>query len=140
MTAQAPTISPILRYEDPAAALDWLERAFGFTRVDDDRDEDGNVRHATLRFGTSLVMVSGARDGAFAGPAGSGWAYVVVEDPDAHHARAKDAGAEIVYELTDQDYGSRDYSARDPEGNLWSFGTWRPALTPSSMSASPDSN
>ena len=52
--------------------------------------------------------------------------YVVIEDADAHYARAKAAGAEIVRELEDQDYGSRDYSARDFEGNLWSFGTYRP--------------
>jgi uncharacterized glyoxalase superfamily protein PhnB len=58
--------------------------------------------------------------------AGQGWLYVVVDDPDAHHERAKAAGAEIVRELEDQDYGSRDYSARDPEGNLWSFGTYNP--------------
>jgi uncharacterized glyoxalase superfamily protein PhnB len=52
--------------------------------------------------------------------------YVVVDDPDAHHERAVAAGAEIVRELTDTDYGSREFSARDPEGNLWSFGTYRP--------------
>jgi uncharacterized glyoxalase superfamily protein PhnB len=52
---------------------------------------------------------------------------VIVDDPDAHHARAVAAGAEIVLELHDQDYGSRDYSARDPEGYVWHFGTYRPA-------------
>ena len=51
----------------------------------------------------------------------------MVEDADAHHARAKAAGAEIVMELMDTDYGSRDYAARDPEGNVWNFGTYRPA-------------
>jgi uncharacterized glyoxalase superfamily protein PhnB len=51
---------------------------------------------------------------------------VVVDDPDSLHARARDAGAEIVMEPTDQDYGSRDFIASDPEGNLWSFGTYRP--------------
>jgi uncharacterized glyoxalase superfamily protein PhnB len=52
--------------------------------------------------------------------------YLVVPDPDAHHDRAKAAGAQIVRELADQDYGSREYRARDPEGNLWSFGTYQP--------------
>lgn len=52
--------------------------------------------------------------------------YAVVADPDAHHAAAVAAGAKIVRELEDMDYGSREYSARDPEGNLWSFGTYRP--------------
>jgi len=60
-----------------------------------------------------------------------GSVYVVVGDPDAHHDRAKAAGAEIVAGLTDTDYGSRDYSARDPDGNLWSFGTYRPSVEPS---------
>jgi uncharacterized glyoxalase superfamily protein PhnB len=54
--------------------------------------------------------------------------YVVIEDADAHYAQARAAGAEIVRELEDQDYGSRDYSARDFEGNLWSFGTYQPEL------------
>ncbi len=52
--------------------------------------------------------------------------HVVASDPDAHFARAKEAGAQIERELTDQAYGSREYTARDPEGNLWSFGTYRP--------------
>jgi uncharacterized glyoxalase superfamily protein PhnB len=128
MTTRAPTIITLLQYEDPAAALDWLERAFGFTRVADHRDGDGNVAHAELAYGNGMVMVSGTTNDAFGRHVGQGWCYVVVEDSDAHHARAKEAGAEIVYELTDQDYGSRDYAARDPEGNLWSFGTYAPSL------------
>jgi uncharacterized glyoxalase superfamily protein PhnB len=64
--------------------------------------------------------------GALAPPPGSGAVYVVVDDPDAHHDRAVAAGAEVVRPLADLDYGSRDYAARDPEGNLWSFGTYRP--------------
>jgi uncharacterized glyoxalase superfamily protein PhnB len=52
--------------------------------------------------------------------------YVVVEDPDAHHARAVSAGAEVVFPLTDQDYGSRDYAVRDLEGFVWCFGTYVP--------------
>ena len=56
--------------------------------------------------------------------------YVVVDDPDALHDRAKEAGATIERELTDQDYGSREFTARDPEGNLWSFGTYRPSADP----------
>ena len=52
--------------------------------------------------------------------------YVVVDDPDAHHERARAAGAEIVRELHDTDYGSREYGAKDPEGNAWYFGTYQP--------------
>ena len=54
------------------------------------------------------------------------WLYVVVEDPDAHHERAVAAGAQIVRAMRDEEYGSRGYTARDPEGNVWSFGTYRP--------------
>ena len=59
---------------------------------------------------------------------GQGWVYVAVEDPDALFARATAAGAAVAMELTDSSYGSRDFSVRDPEGNLWSFGTYRPTL------------
>jgi uncharacterized glyoxalase superfamily protein PhnB len=52
---------------------------------------------------------------------------VVVDDADAHYARAVAAGAEITSELAEQDYGSRDYAAKDPAGNVWSFGTYRPS-------------
>lgn len=58
--------------------------------------------------------------------------YVVVDDPDAHHARAVAAGAEVVFPLTDQDYGSRDYAVRDPEGFIWSFGTYALGPAPES--------
>ncbi|TMB01350.1 MAG: glyoxalase, partial [Deltaproteobacteria bacterium] len=52
--------------------------------------------------------------------------YVIVADADAHYARAKAAGAEIVMDIKDEDYGGRGYSARDPEGHLWNFGTYDP--------------
>ena len=54
--------------------------------------------------------------------------YVIVDDADAHHDRAVAHGAEVVFPLKDEDYGGRDYTARDPEGNLWSFGTYRPEV------------
>ena len=119
-------ISPSLLYRDPRAAIDWLERAFGFTRgmVVEDGDR---IAHAELWHGDSCVMLGGERSDDLGQPPGSGWSYVVVEDADAHHARAKDAGAEIVMELVETDYGSRDYAARDPEGHGWSFGTYRPS-------------
>jgi uncharacterized glyoxalase superfamily protein PhnB len=65
--------------------------------------------------------------GKIAQPPGSLSIYVVVDDPDAVHDRAAAAGADVVMPLTDQDYGSRDFAVRDPEGNLWSFGTYDPA-------------
>ena len=122
-------IYPVLQYRDAHAALDWLERAFGFERTDVHED-GGRVVHAELRFGDGRLMLSSSRgdDGSgYPDQTGRGWLYVVVEDADAHHERAQAAGARIVKELSDQDYGSRDYSALDPEGNFWSFGTYAPA-------------
>jgi uncharacterized glyoxalase superfamily protein PhnB len=122
-------IYPILQYRDAHAAIDRLERAFGFERVSEYDGPDGTVAHAELLHGDGMVMVGSAThgdEGGYGDHTGQEWAYVVVDDADSHHDRAKAAGAEIVRELQDQDYGSRDYSARDPEGNLWSFGTYRP--------------
>jgi len=117
------TIFPTFRYRDAPAAIDFLERAFGFERVVVYED-DGLVQHAELRLGDSMIMLGSAREGA--GPApGPGSVYVVVSDPDAHRERALAAGADAS-ELSEQDYGSRDYSALDPEGNRWSFGTYDP--------------
>jgi len=121
-------IYPVLQYRDAHAAIDWLERAFGFERNAVHDGPDGSVAHAELRHGDGMVMLGStpSEGGRFGDHSGQEWTYVVVEDADAHFERAGRAGAEIVRELTDQDYGSRDYSARDPEGNLWSFGTYRP--------------
>ena len=122
------TIFPSLRYRDARRAIDFLVDAFGFeTKVVVDGGE-GTVAHAELTYGDGGVMLGTDRDDSYGSHVGHGWMYVVVEDADAHYARATAAGAEIVRELEDQDYGSRDYSARDFEGNLWSFGTYRPEV------------
>ena len=123
------TIFPSLRYKDAARAIEFLEQAFGFRRQMVVEGEGGTIAHAELAYGDSMVMLGTDRPGdRYGSHAGQGWMYVVVNDADAHHAQAKAAGAEIVSELTDQDYGSRDYSARDFEGNLWSFGTYQPEV------------
>src|SRR4051794_23680157 len=129
MADRAPSIYPIMRYRECAAAIDWIEEAFGFERHAV-HEEDGVVVHAELSFDGDMVMVSQQRDDdarGFGDHVGQEWVYIVVADPDAHYARARAAGAEIVRELEDQAYGSREYSCRDPEGNLWSFGTYRPS-------------
>jgi uncharacterized glyoxalase superfamily protein PhnB len=117
-----------MSYDDAHAAIDWLEKAFGFERMHVYEDDSGKVVHAELRFRDSVLMLGddAAGDPLFSGRVGRGWVYVAVEDADAHYKRAEAAGAEIVMELKDTDYGSRDYSCRDPEGNLWSFGTYVP--------------
>jgi uncharacterized glyoxalase superfamily protein PhnB len=124
------SLYPTLRYRDARAAIDFLVNAFGFEEANVHTGEDGEIGHAELRFGPNLLMLGSAREGSTWPQRPSGYAlYVVVADPDAHHDRAKAAGAEIVMALTDQDYGSREYGARDPEGNLWSFGTYDPSAT-----------
>jgi uncharacterized glyoxalase superfamily protein PhnB len=123
-----PTIFPSLRYRDAPRAIDFLVEAFGFTRGMVVENDDGTIAHAELSYGDGMVMLGTDREDGDASHVGNGWMYVVVEDADAHYARARAAGAEIVRELEEQDYGSRDYSARDFEGNLWSFGTYRPEL------------
>jgi uncharacterized glyoxalase superfamily protein PhnB len=129
MTVATQSIYTTLRYRDAMAAIEFLERAFGFERGDVHQGDDGTVQHAELRFAGEWIMLgstSDGSDGRLAVENGLTWVYVVVDDPDAHHERAVGAGAEVVRDLTDEDYGSRGYTARDLEGNVWSFGTYRP--------------
>jgi uncharacterized glyoxalase superfamily protein PhnB len=118
-------IVPTLRYNDAHAAIEFLERAFGFQRKSVHENDDGTVAHSELAFGTGMVMIGSRKDGDKF-ETGRAVLYASVDDPDAHHDRAKAAGATILMELTDQDYGSREYAAEDPEGNIWSFGTYDP--------------
>ena len=120
---------PVLKYEDARAAIDFLERAFGFESHAVYDGEKGGVAHAELRLGGEFVMLGSTSEGQerFNQGAGRTSVYVAVDDPDALCARAREAGAAIEQEPADQDYGSRDFTARDPEGNLWSFGTYRPS-------------
>ena len=129
------TMIPTLRYRDAAAAIDWLCMAFGFEKRLVVPGEDGTITHAQLVFGNGMVMLGSARDDDFgrlqkplAPPDApvSQSAYVIVSDVDAHHARAVAAGAKVVMEPEDQDYGGRLYACRDPEGNLWNFGSYDP--------------
>jgi uncharacterized glyoxalase superfamily protein PhnB len=122
---------PIVHYKDARAALQFLTDAFGFevTAVHPPDESDGPVRHAVARWplgGGVMLGTAGAGNPLFAEhpPAGQQTVYVVTDAPDALHDRAVAAGAEIAVELQDTDYGSRDFTARDPEGNLWSFGTY----------------
>ena len=119
-------IIPTLRYRDPLTTIGFLERAFGLERMSV-HESGGRVVHAELRLGDGVVMIGTTGGGDDRFDTGRAVLYAVVDDPDAHHHRARAAGAEIVMELTDQDYGSREYAARDPEGNVWAFGTYRPA-------------
>lgn len=133
-----PAIIPCLRYADAPAAIDFLCDAFGFARhaVHADPDDATLIHHAQLVRNGQMVMLSSARPSPYAEGApmttvalagGNTQApYVTVDDVDAHAARAKAAGADIFMPPVDQDYGGRGYSARDPEGNAWSFGDYDP--------------
>ena len=118
-------IAPYLLYEDAAAAIDFLTNAFGFEEVMR-MDAEGVVNHAELRLGDDSVML-GYPGPDYESPKKadhrSALVHVYVDDVDAHFERAKEAGAEIVMEPTDQEYGDRRYDALDLEGQFWSFST-----------------
>jgi uncharacterized glyoxalase superfamily protein PhnB len=124
------SIYPTFKYQDAPAGIDFLERAFGFQRHAVHEGDGGAIAHAELRFGDEVVMLGsvGGGDPRLDSSAGHGTVYLAVEDVDSLHDAAVAAGAEIMRPLADQDYGSREFSARDPEGNIWSFGTYRPEL------------
>ena len=129
------SIIPGMRYHDAPAAIDWLCNAFGFSPSLVVPDEDGGIAHAQLTLGRGMIMLGSFREGSeydnlvstprLAGSTTQA-AYIVIEEIDEHYRRAVEAGAEIVYEIADQEYGGRLYSARDPEGHLWNFGSYDP--------------
>lgn len=123
---------PYFSYRDAAAALDWLETAFGFERTRDYRDDSGIVIHAELRFGDARLMLGtgeppapdASRDGDTS-PRAHG-IYVVIGDVDASHERAVAAGARVVYPPEDTEFGTRRHRVLDLEGYEWSFGSYSP--------------
>lgn len=129
------TVIPTLRYRDAPAAIEWLCRTFGFEKHLVVPNEDGTIAHAQLSFGNGMIMLGSVSDNEFGrmmkqpdeiGGAETQCSYVIVSDADAIYERAKAAGAEIVMEIADQDYGGRLFSCRDMEGRLWSIGTYDP--------------
>lgn len=132
-TTTAP-LMPVMRYRDCNKAVDFLTRVFGFAEGNAYRDEKGNVMHAELWFGNGGIMIGPVADTPFgkvmrqpdqAGGVTASF-FCVVNDPDAHHARTQQAGFEIFMPLRDESYGSREYSVKDPEGHVWTFGTYEP--------------
>lgn len=122
---------PIVPFTDPRKGIDWLTKAFGAVpTLVVPPDPDQPLDHAEVEIGTGVVMVDDAdRDSVFALP-GPVVVYVVVAtapEVDALHDRAAAAGAEIVMGITDAEYGNHEFAARDPYGNIWSFGTYQPA-------------
>jgi uncharacterized glyoxalase superfamily protein PhnB len=134
----AQRIVPFIGYEDAAAAIDWLERAFGFAEDPAARyEEEGTITHAELDLGGARIYLSTPRD--YASPRrlretsdlarrayDNPWVidghFVEVGDVDAHHERARSAGATILREPEEPGTGFRIYTAEDPEGHRWMFG------------------
>jgi uncharacterized glyoxalase superfamily protein PhnB len=132
MTEQpAPTVWPALRYDDAPGAVRFLVDVFGFREALVVPDEGGDVVHAELRWPEGGGVMLGSTkfcDGVHAAMKPGGNAVcVVTDDVDVVHARVKASGAEMPEGLHDTDYGSHTFTAADPEGNLWTFGTYRGA-------------
>ncbi|MDB5691955.1 MAG: Glyoxalase/bleomycin resistance protein/dioxygenase [Alphaproteobacteria bacterium] len=138
MQSNRPPI-PALRYDDAPAAIDFLGRSLGFTPhlVYPDPQDSSLIVHAQLNVGSGMIMLGSARPGE--GRQLYGWKTakeaggvtmticVILADPDAHFARARDEGADIIKPPYDnQGYPGRSYEARDPEGNVWSFTSYDP--------------
>lgn len=126
----APQVWPTLRARDGRALIKFLVEAFGFEEIEVYGDGD-RVDHAELAWpeggGIMLGSARASADDSWPLRPGTFGAYVVTDKPDELFARAEAAGATVVSDPHDTPYGSRDFSVSDPEGNLWSFGTYRGA-------------
>lgn len=131
------TVIPCLRYRDAPAAIRWLCEAFGFEAHAVYANPDGTIAHAQLTLGNGMVMLGSVlaeetpwgrliRQPDELSGAETQSPCLVVADADLIYQRAKAAGAEVVIEIHDADYGGRVFSCRDPEGHLWNIGTYDP--------------
>lgn len=128
---------PCLRYRDAPAMIGWLCKVFGFERqlVVPMGEGTGLVAHAQLRLGNGMIMLGSVLESEYGklmtqpeevGHRNTQSMYLVVDDADAVLKRALDAGAEVVIPIKDEDYGGRGFTCRDPEGHVWSVGTYDP--------------
>jgi uncharacterized glyoxalase superfamily protein PhnB len=129
---------PCLAYQDAGKAIDWLNQAFGFEKKMVYQMDDGKIAHAELTYKGNMIML-GSSD------SGSDWSklikhpdeiggfesqspYIIIEsnEIDNHYLRAKEHGARILIDLKEEDYGGKNYTCSDPEGHIWSFGSYDP--------------
>ncbi|MDE3198009.1 MAG: VOC family protein [Acidobacteriota bacterium] len=131
----ASTVIPSLRYRDAPAAIEWLCRAFGFTKNSVYPNPDGTIAHAQLTLGDGMIMLGSVSENEYGvlmrqpteiGGGNTHGIYLVVSDCDAVYRLAQDAGAEIAMGLEVKDYGGKGFTCRDPEGYLWSVGDYDP--------------
>jgi len=129
------TIIPCLRYRNASAAIDWLCDVFGFEKMLVVPAPDGTIAHAQLSFGNGMIMLGSVYQNEFGknmkqpdeiGGCETQCPYVVVADADVIYARVKAAGAKIVLDIKDEDYGGRGFTCMDLEGHIWSIGTYDP--------------
>jgi len=129
-------VIPCMRYRDAPAAIDWLCTTFGFEATLVVPNEDGSIAHAQLSFGNGMIMLGSVFDTEFGrlmkqpaeiGQFNTQSSYLVVNDADKVYDNVKQAGGEILLEIKDEDYGGRGFTCRDPEGHIWSIGTYDPA-------------
>lgn len=129
-------VIPCMRYRDAPAAIDWLCTTFGFEATLVVPNEDGSIAHAQLSFGNGMIMLGSVFDTEFGrlmkqpseiGQFNTQSAYLVVNDADKVYDNVKQAGGEILLDIKDEDYGGRGFTCRDPEGHIWSIGTYDPA-------------
>lgn len=130
-------VVPCMRYRDAPAAIKWLSDTFGFEPQLVVPNDDGTIAHAQLLFGNGVIMLSSVFDTEFGRlmkqPADIGHVvtqstYLVVNDADHVYNRVLEAGAEILLDIKDEDYGGRGFTCRDPEGHIWSIGTYDPQI------------
>lgn len=131
------TVVPCLRYRDAPAAIRWLCDTFGFTPQLVVPNDDATIAHAQLTFGNGMIMLSSVFNTEFGrlmkqpievGQFVTQSTYLVVNDADHVYGRVLEAGAEVLLEIKDEDYGGRGFTCRDPEGHIWSIGTYDPQV------------
>ena len=121
-------IQPVLHFGDLDTGVRFLTEAFGFTVQAEHRSPEGDLAYVEVVLDGCSLGVGATSPEPTPFDLGPSAVYVAIDDPDAMHERAVDAGAEIVMELVDQPYGSREFAARDPDGNVWCFGTYRAGM------------
>jgi uncharacterized glyoxalase superfamily protein PhnB len=136
-----PALISAVVYKDPRAALDWLQKAFGFEIEMLIEDPDGALMHSEMRFEDSLVMIGNEWTVEHRSPASIGGLMTqtihiqVKTDIDVHCERARAAGAVIVAAPETQFYGDRTYRCKDLEGHIWTVGQTVQTMTPKEWDA-----
>ncbi|WP_422926746.1 VOC family protein [Singulisphaera sp. PoT] len=128
-----PNIFPAICYKDAPAIIDWLVSVFGFEKQFVVPGPVGTIAHAQLKFGAGVIMLGSSKPGEIGlkSPSETGGVtqtlYIYIHNIDSYYEMVRDAGAEILIGLRDTDYGSREFGVKDPEGQVWYFGTYYPA-------------